>query len=556
MAAPVPVEGEEGTELSCRAREQRTRRRRTHNGLQQLLSNYTNDAFVELAHSASFGRLREAYRANGLDAAKLASSFDSAEGTKRLEARTGPFAALGAFDNAATAMRQSPQALLESLRTATAAAGLAPEAVAAAAPSPEKPKKEKKKKGKDGDGDDDDTFVVLHRERRVAYRVPRATTYEWMWRQAKATPALTALLKPSTEPLISRALDAPPPGVDAVVRLCRDLRTELAGFAAHVTFCVRPSDAPPAAGSAVAVVGADFRPGAVREQLAVCGAADFARLHRAACPLAFEQRAMLRAFALLAPPTSNTRAKLEGVLKHAALADIAPSATAGGAAGGGAATAGGGGGQWAIGRSHAFLRDDALDSLQRALLAARWPHVVRLQSRARGRGARAVAAAAPERERAAEEARFEELVEEISAELRAEAATTAEGRPPPRRLRRPSGRRRRCRRLLSSRHSTPSPPSRAPSVPPPPPRRRPRPTRPRCGRPPRARRSARPRDLRMAIARGGRQRLPPRRRSTTAAAAGAARSRAVATEAEEEETQSARRHATVSGATLVFECAR
>ena len=455
----------------------------THNGLQQLLSNYTNDALVELAHAASFGRLREAYRANGLDAAKLASSFDSAEGTKRLEARTGPFAALGAFDNAATAMRQSPQALLESLRTATAAAGLAPEAVAAAAPSPEKPKKEKKKKERTATATTTtrSSSSIASDASPTACRAPPPTSGCGGRRRRRPHSRRS---KPSTEPLISRALDAPPPGVDAVVRLCRDLRTELAGFAAHVTFCVRPSDAPPAAGSAVAVVGADFRPGAVREQLAVFGAADFARLHRAACPLAFEQRAMLRAFALLAPPTSNTRAKLEGVLKHAALADIAPSATAGGAAGGGAATAGGGGGQWAIGRSHAFLRDDALDSLQRALLAARWPHVVRLQSRARGRGARAVAAARrAERERAAEEARFEELVEEISAELRAEAATTAEGKAAAAQIAKAERAAAAVSEALSSRHSTPSPPSRAPSAPPPPPRRRPRPTRPRCGAP-------------------------------------------------------------------------
>ena len=429
--------------------------------------------------------------ANGLDAAKLASSFDSAEGTKRLEAYR-PFAALGAFDNAATAMRQSPSASRSCAprRRCRPRAGRRWRRRRRLRRSQRRRRRRRKGRRRRR------RRHVRRPPSRATRRLPRAARHHL--RVDVAAGEGDARTHGAAQ-AVDRAADQC--ALDAATRstpsfLC-DLRTELAGFAAHVTFCVRPSDAPPAGSPSLSSAPTSAQ--VVREQLAVFGAPT-ARLHRAACPLATSDATRLCApraadvehareargrvetrHSLTSPRRrqrrSRRRRRCHGGRRRRSVGD------------------------WAVSPSFAMTLSTHCSAPARRAMASRGAPAV-----ARARPRHPVAAA-----RRAERGRRGRVraVEEISSGTR-RGGDDGRGKAAAA-LRRPSGRRQ--RRLLSSRHSTPSPPSRAPSVPPP--RRRPRPTRPRCG-PSRAE-SARPRDLR-GDRRGGR-RLPPRRRSTTAAAA-------------------------------------
>ena len=143
----------------------------------------------------------------------------------------------------------------------------------------------------------------------------------------------------------------------------------------------------------------------------------------------FGKSELLRAFVSLAPPSSNTRDRIEAVLRRVAPNGGATAASAGGGGkgggkggnggngggggGGGGGGSGGEGATWLVGANHVFVRDDVLLSLQGALLQQTWAPLVRVQAAARRRVARKrVHQLRRERGEAKERAAFEAMVVE------------------------------------------------------------------------------------------------------------------------------------------------
>ena len=171
-------------------------------------------------------------------------------------------------------------------------------------------------------------------------------------------------------------------------------------------------------------MGLPFSGRLVARQMVALDLPTFATFHRHACPIMFGKSELLRSFASLAPPSSNTRDRIEAVLRR-----VSPNGgltAAGGGGGGkgggkGGGSGGGGGGEsatWLVGANHVFMRDEVLLSLQGALLQQTWAPLVRVQAAARRRVARKrTHQLRREKGEAAERAAFEAMVLEAQGRM-------------------------------------------------------------------------------------------------------------------------------------------
>ena len=376
-------------------------------GLGALLSNYSADRLTLGVQRASFIRLREAMRTDGLDAPKLALP-EASDAVDTLETPYGPLSVLA-----------------EERGTDNHAARLARRAVDGVEPWV-----------------GGVAFNVAHFGQPVAYSVPSAATApEWLWHQARPDVALLRLLLSSHLPLLAdaarqmlSALDAPKrgqtpstakrgPSSDALEQPSERLRSfhklmahEMAEFEMQPLVSLSVTKPPNHELRLRASKG--------RQEQSIHLEHSYDSRHVHACILRLGLVSYCTHTAqpttiidhsheiyrlmhpIRAPLTSMRREKVEALLRHAGerfAAAIPPA--------------------WLIGKStHCFLTDAAMLGLLRAVRDARWRHVVKLQAHGRRKAAaRRVTARRADLEAVQLEADIEAEMRRMVEELQPEA---------------------------------------------------------------------------------------------------------------------------------------